>query len=134
MPFGDFRRLALLLSLMARNRFCFIPNKARFLLDLEKRFFNEPRAGNGLLPFFLSFLSIKQVFLAPVIAIFTKFDDLISQIYDTGLEEDENREAAARILKDNLRGPLFDYQFPPRADVCLEGVFNILLLVSLSIF
>ncbi|KAF8811847.1 hypothetical protein BYT27DRAFT_7231608 [Phlegmacium glaucopus] len=65
--------------------FCFVPNKARFLLDLEKRFFNEERAGS-----------------VPVIAIFTKFDYLISQVYDTRLEEDENP-------------PLFEYKFPPRA-------------------
>ncbi|KAH9061743.1 hypothetical protein EDB83DRAFT_2315529 [Lactarius deliciosus] len=86
--------------------FCFIPNKARFLLDLEKRFFNEQRAGN-----------------IPVIAIFTKFDHLISQVYNADREEDENREVAERTLKDSLRAPLFEYNFPPRADVCLEGAF-----------
>ncbi|KAH8979812.1 hypothetical protein EDB86DRAFT_2859446 [Lactarius hatsudake] len=85
--------------------FCFIPNKARFLLDLEKRFFNEQRAGN-----------------IPVIAIFTKFDHLISQVYDADLEEDQNREFAERLLKDSLRAPLFEYKFPPRADVCLEDM------------
>ncbi|KAF8811823.1 hypothetical protein BYT27DRAFT_7023705, partial [Phlegmacium glaucopus] len=81
--------------------FCFVPNKARFLLDLEKRFFNEERAGS-----------------VPVIAIFTKFDYLISQVYDTRLEEDENRKAADRVLKETLRAPLFEYKFPPRADFC----------------
>ncbi|KAF8810391.1 hypothetical protein BYT27DRAFT_7186615 [Phlegmacium glaucopus] len=87
--------------------FCFVPNKARFLLDLEKRFFNEERAGS-----------------VPVIAIFTKFDYLISQVYDTRLEEDENRKAADRVLKDTLRAPLFEYKFPPRADVCLEDMHD----------
>jgi len=38
------------------------------------------------------------------------------------LEEDENREIADSILKENLRGPLFDYKFPPKADVCLEDM------------
>ncbi|KAJ3517594.1 hypothetical protein NLJ89_g413 [Agrocybe chaxingu] len=85
--------------------FCFIPNKARFLLDLEKRFFNEEGTGS-----------------VPIIAIFTKFDDLINQVYDDDLEEDQNREAADRLLKDNLRAPLFGYKFPPRADVCLEDM------------
>ncbi|KAH8985765.1 GTP-binding protein [Lactarius hatsudake] len=87
--------------------FCFIPNKARFLLDLEKRFFNEQRAGH-----------------IPVIAIFTKFDHLISQVYDADLEEDQNREVAERLLKDSLRAPLFEYKFPPRADVCLEDMHD----------
>jgi hypothetical protein len=87
--------------------YCFIPDKARFLLDLEKRFFNEERAGN-----------------VPIIAIFTKFDDLIIQVYDERLEEDENREAADRLLKENLRAPLFEYKFPPRADVCLEDMHD----------
>ena len=40
------------------------------------------------------------------------------------LDEDENREVAATVLK-KLRGPLFEYRFPPRADVCLEGMFTI---------
>jgi hypothetical protein len=42
------------------------------------------------------------------------------------LGENENREAAASILKKNLRGPLFEYNFPPKADVCLEGMFTII--------
>jgi len=74
-------------------------------LDLEARFFNEQRAGN-----------------VPVIAIFTKFDYLINQVYDTRKEEHENREVAVRILKEHLQGPLFGYKFPPRADVCLEDM------------
>lgn len=105
MPFGHFHCFALLLSLICLHRFCFIPNKARFLLDLEARFFNEQRAGN-----------------VPVIAIFTKFDHLINQVYDTRKEEHENREVAVRILKEHLQGPLFRYKFPPKADVCLEDM------------
>ncbi|KAI9431702.1 hypothetical protein H4582DRAFT_1858678 [Lactarius indigo] len=88
------------------HRFCFIPNISRFLLDLEKRFFDEQRAGN-----------------IPVIAIFTKFDHLISQVYDIDLDDDKNRQVAESLLKDKLRAPLFEYKFPPRADVCLEGAF-----------
>ncbi|KAH9162500.1 era-like GTP-binding protein [Lactarius sanguifluus] len=85
--------------------FCFKPDESRFLLDLEMRFFNEQRAGN-----------------IPVIAIFAKFDDLISQVYDIGLDEDENRVAAETFLTDKLRKPLFEYTFPPRADVRLEDM------------
>ncbi|KAI9429134.1 GTP-binding protein [Lactarius indigo] len=87
--------------------FCFIPNESRFLLDLEKRFFDEQRAGN-----------------IPVIAIFTKFDHLISQVYDIDLDDDKNRQVAENVLKDKLRAPLFKYKFPPRADVCLEDMHN----------
>ncbi|KAI9433695.1 GTP-binding protein, partial [Lactarius indigo] len=96
--------------------FCFIPNKSRFLLDLEKRFFDEQRAGN-----------------IPVIAIFTKFDFLISQVYDIDLDDDKNRQEAERLLKDELRAPLFEYKFPPRADVCLEGALIMLLQVKVLI-
>jgi len=128
MPFGHFHCLAVLLCLIFWHRFCFIPDKARFLLDLEKRFFNEQRVGNSLLTF-SSLLNppLTQVKHSPVpvIAIFTKFDDLISQVYDTSLKEDENRKAAEGLLKDNLRAPLFEYKFPPRADVCLEGTFRV---------
>ncbi|GJJ11605.1 hypothetical protein Clacol_005840 [Clathrus columnatus] len=52
--------------------FCLLTNASRPLLELERRFFNERRPGN-----------------VPVIAIFTKFDDLITQVYDPelGLQE-----------------------------------------------
>ncbi|KAG6867557.1 hypothetical protein C0993_001263 [Termitomyces sp. T159_Od127] len=85
--------------------FCFTPDVPRFLLDLEKRFFNEERAGN-----------------VPVIAVFTKFDDLINYVYDTTLDEDDNRRVAQEKL-DKLKAPLFnDCQFPPKAGVTLEGM------------
>ncbi|KAG6867802.1 hypothetical protein C0993_010870 [Termitomyces sp. T159_Od127] len=85
--------------------FCFIPDVSRFLLDLERKFFNEERAGN-----------------VPVIAIFTKFDDLINQVYDDSLDENDNRQIAQDKL-DKLKAPLFnDYQFPPKAGVILQGM------------
>jgi hypothetical protein len=59
----------------------------------------------------------------PVIAIFTKFDDLISQVYDIDLEDDENRAAATKLLEENLHNPLFASRFPPKAHVCLEGMY-----------
>jgi len=82
--------------------FCFAPEKARFLLELEKRFFNEPRPGN-----------------VPVIAIHTKFDDLIKQVDDPDREEDEIREVALKTLE-NLKAPLLKSQNPPRAHIRLE--------------
>ncbi|KAG6877284.1 hypothetical protein C0993_008878 [Termitomyces sp. T159_Od127] len=97
--------------------FCFTPDVSRFLLEFEERFFNE-RAGN-----------------VPVIAIFTKFDDLISQVYDTALDESDNRQVAQNKL-DKLKAPLFnDYQFPPKASVTLEGmVINLFDYATLLIF
>ncbi|KAI9438037.1 hypothetical protein H4582DRAFT_230822 [Lactarius indigo] len=89
------------------RRFCFILDKARFIVGSERKFFNEQRAGN-----------------IPVIAIFTKFDYLISQVYDVSLEEDDNRMAAESLLKDDIRASLYKCKFPPRADVCLEGAFR----------
>ncbi|KAG6900556.1 hypothetical protein C0995_003513 [Termitomyces sp. Mi166 len=83
-----------------------MPDKARFLLDLEKRFFHEERLGN-----------------VPVIAVFTKFDDLITQVYDDNLDEKENREKAKTLLKD-LQAPLFGSAFPPRESVCVEDLHD----------
>ena len=61
--------------------------------------------------------------LVPIVAIFTKFDDLINQVYDPSLDDDDNRSVAERLLKDDLRAPLFKFKFPPRADVRLEGKY-----------
>jgi len=55
-----------------------------------------------------------------VIAIFTKFDDLITQVYDMDLEDDENRKAAEQELEEGFRFPLFGFADPPKASVCLE--------------
>ncbi|KAG6895739.1 hypothetical protein C0992_012908 [Termitomyces sp. T32_za158] len=86
--------------------FCFTPDRARFLLELEKRFFNEKRSGN-----------------IPVIAIFTKFDDLITQVYDDHLDERKNRERAETLLKD-LQAPLFKLEYPPKTSVCVEDLHH----------
>ena len=60
-----------------------------------------------------------------MIAIFTKFDDLITQIYDGDLEEEENRQIADRELQNKFRTPLYGYKFPPRADVSVEGMLKL---------
>ena len=57
----------------------------------------------------------------PVIAIFTKFDDLMTQIYDMDLDDDVNRQNAEEQVEKKFRKPLYEYAFPPRADVCFEG-------------
>lgn len=86
--------------------FCFtLGNKARLFLDLERQFFNIQHSGN-----------------VPVIAIYTKFDDLVSQMY---MENKSDGFVAARSnaelwLAKKLQEPLFASKFPPKADVCLE--------------
>ncbi|THU94342.1 hypothetical protein K435DRAFT_668579, partial [Dendrothele bispora CBS 962.96] len=85
--------------------FCFRPDKSRPLLDLERQFFNK---------------HAKNV---PVIAIYTKFDDLVSQVYDPELEEEENRQCAISCLRDKFQGPLDKCEFPPKAHLHLEGMY-----------
>ncbi|KAF8232545.1 hypothetical protein L208DRAFT_1360873 [Tricholoma matsutake] len=87
--------------------FCFIPNAARPLLDLEIRFFNEARTGN-----------------VPVVAIYTKFDDLITQVYNEKLDEQENRDVAEIALEKKFQKPLDGFKFPPRAHVRMEDLHD----------
>ena len=56
-----------------------------------------------------------------MIAIFTKFDDLMTQIYDTDKDDDVNRQNAEEQVEKKFRKPLYEYAFPPLADVCFEG-------------
>jgi hypothetical protein len=60
-------------------------------------------------------------FAVPVIAIFTKFDDLMTQIYNIDHDDDVNRQNAQEQVKKKFKKPLYGYAFPPRADVCFEG-------------
>ena len=101
-------------------------DNARPLLELERKFFNESRTGNGFYTFSLSkFRTDRTLALitVPVIAIFTKFDDLINQVYDMDLEEEENCEAALQALENKFRKPLDGYNYPPRAYLRFEGMF-----------
>jgi hypothetical protein len=54
------------------------------------------------------------------VAIFTKFDDLITQVYDRKKENKENREVACATLEEKFEKPLKDYSFPPCAYVQFE--------------
>ena len=69
----------------------------------------------------LSSSKLTLLTVVPVIAIFTKFDDLITQIYNIDLDEDVNRQNAEEEVEKKFRKPLYEYSFPPRADVCFEG-------------
>jgi hypothetical protein len=111
-----------------------VTHASRPLLELENKFFNEERPGNGSLDLFCpihSMLTRKYHCKVPVIAIFTKFD-LITQVYDIDLEDDENRTTATNLLKENLQNPLFASRFPPKAHVCMEGM-DIRLVMWMSI-
>ena len=57
----------------------------------------------------------------PVVAIFTKFDDLMTQIYDIDQDDNVNRQIAEEEVEKKFRKPLYEYAFPPSADVCFEG-------------
>ena len=72
-------------------------------------------------------------FAVPVVAVFTKFDDLITQIYNEDLEEEENRRVADHELRSKFQVPLMGYKFPPRADICMEGVLNLLFSPFISL-
>ncbi|KAG6905497.1 hypothetical protein DXG01_002377 [Tephrocybe rancida] len=60
---------------------------------------------------------------SPVIAILTKFDDLITQVYDTRLDYDKNHEIAEAEQK-KMEDLLFSHKFPPMAGVYVEDMHN----------
>ncbi|KJA19572.1 hypothetical protein HYPSUDRAFT_56554 [Hypholoma sublateritium FD-334 SS-4] len=82
---------------MAHTRFCVVLDASRPLLELEYKFFNKKRGGN-----------------VPVIAVFTKFDDLIVQVYDWDREE-ESRPDACKVVKEKFETPLEKTVDRPRA-------------------
>ena len=45
----------------------------------------------------------------------------MTQVYDIDQDDDINRQIAKEQLEKNFRKPLYEYAFPPRADVCFEG-------------
>jgi hypothetical protein len=64
-----------------------------------------------------------QHYAVPVIAIFTKFDDLIKQVYDGNLNQ--SRWAALDLLEAKFQAPLSKFNFPPKAYLRVEGAFNV---------
>ena len=66
----------------------------------------------------------------PVIAVFTKFDDLVAQLYDRDREE-ESRADASKVVKEKFEMPLEKSRDRPKAYVCFEGVFIYLLFQPL---
>ena len=45
----------------------------------------------------------------------------MTQIYDIDKDDDVNRQNAEEQVEKKFRKPLYEYAFPPRADVCFEG-------------
>jgi len=62
------------------------------------------------------------LFLVPVIAIATKFDDLIVQHFTRQKGWEKSREEASKLWDDKLDTPLRNFKFPPREYIRLEGI------------
>ena len=67
----------------------------------------------------------------PVIAVFTKFDDLVAQLYDRDKEEEESRADASKMVKEQFEMPLEKSRDRPKAYVCFEGAFMYMLFQAL---
>ena len=65
-----------------------------------------------------------------MIAIFTKFDDLVKQVYDDNLEMAENRRVALGELDAKFQVPLSKFKFPPKAYLRMESAFNVLFFIQ----
>ena len=61
-----------------------------------------------------------------MIGIFTKFDDLVKQVYDRSLTMVENRQVALSVLDKKFQAPLSEFKFPPKAYLRLESALNVL--------
>ena len=101
-------------------RFCFEPDVSRPLLELEEKFFNEQRAGNGNLIEQVQTLCRNWLDAVPVVAIFTKFDILFTRVYDRKMDKEKNLEIAHATLKEKFEKPLRGYTYPPCAYVRFE--------------
>ena len=114
--------------IMPHPRFCFVLNASRPLLELEQKFFNEQRAGNGMWHLTMDecrhwrLNAEYRTGVVPVIAVFTKFDDLVAQVYDRDGEE-ESRADASKVVKEKFEMPLENSRDRPKAYVCFEGAF-----------
>ena len=74
---------------------------------------------------FASFLLIKFIDiipLVPVVAIFTKFDDLVAQVMDWNKTDEENNALAFKVLKERFEEPLQKMVAAPRSYISLNGM------------
>ena len=51
----------------------------------------------------------------------------MTQVYDIDQDDDANRRNAEEQVEKKFRKPLYGYTFPPRADVCFEGKYWLIL-------
>ena len=51
----------------------------------------------------------------------------MTQVYDIDQDDDANRRNAEEQVEKKFRKPLYGYTFPPRADVCFEGKYCLIL-------
>ena len=131
MPYGQ---LILLPSVIAHllYRYCFEPNLARLLLDSDKKFFEDGVAGNGSQPVIILWVSTDLCYTTvPVIAIATKFDYLITQVFTEKMGLRKSRKEAMKLLDDKLEVPLRKFKFPPKAYIRIEGM---VLQMTISIY
>ncbi|PPQ87617.1 hypothetical protein CVT25_005802 [Psilocybe cyanescens] len=96
------------------------PDVSRPLLDLEVKFFSENRKWNSKLVTYIPIVIRTHIKPVPVVAIFMKFDDLISQVWDRNKTLKQNTMHALDTLSEKFEQPLRSYPFPPRGYVQLE--------------
>ena len=51
----------------------------------------------------------------------------MTQIYDMDQDDDVSRQNAEQQVEIKFRKPLYEYAFPPLADVCFEGKYWLIL-------
>ena len=111
-------------------RYCLPTDTDRPLLEADKKFFDEYGSGSGMCIFLGSInINVKSGLQVPVVAIFTKFDGLLttafSELRKEGLsigEANSNKvNRANKKLKTNFIGPLMATKFRPSAHVQLAG-------------
>ena len=114
------------------SRYCIPTDNARPLLAADEVFFKECGTGQGRS---IHFLSCTLVFpptyiKVPVIAIFTKFDALVTVAFNTLCEDDnksmkEVRQEAPEVVIGNLKAnyvnPLLETKYKPKRHLHLKG-------------
>ena len=50
----------------------------------------------------------------------------MTQIYNIDLDDGVNRQNAEEQVEKKFRKPLYGFTFPPRADVCFEGKWSLI--------
>jgi len=111
-------------------RYCLPTDTDRLLLEADKKFFNEYGSGNGMCKFLGSInINAKSGLQVPVVAIFTKFDGLLTTAFSElrkeglsiGRANNNKVDRANKKLNTNFVGPLMATKFRPSTHVQLAG-------------